>query len=161
MSGKQAASLSEYRGKKVTVICEECEVLQHFDGDELFGKHGDASMPELLGELAKAVGCERPKKGYYDLCRLFYYRRLDEWVKQRGYISREQHEIELGKRLADLREWEVLKAVCQCGRRAKLNRKALERRVGSNARIKDLAAKLHCKECKRYASVIEISSLPR
>lgn len=61
MSGKQAASLSEYRGKKVTVICEECEVLQHFGGDELFGKHGDASMPELLGNLPKPLAASDPR----------------------------------------------------------------------------------------------------
>ena len=159
--GKSAATLLDYAGKRVTVICEECEVLKHFDGDKLFIKHGDHSMPGLLADLAKAVGCERPKSGYYNLCRLTYHRRFDEWAKQLGYISREQHEIALGKRLADLKEWEVLHAVCQCGRRAKLNRRALERKLGLNARIKELATKLQCKDCNEHASVIEISSLPR
>ncbi len=33
---KQAAMLSEYVGKKVSVICEEREILRHLKGDDLF-----------------------------------------------------------------------------------------------------------------------------
>jgi hypothetical protein len=161
MLPKQAATLLDYAGKRVTVICEECEILRHFEGDKLVAEYGDEAMPHLLADLAKGLGCDRPKVGYHNLCRLSYHRPFNTMVEELGYISKDQHEVSLGKRLSDLLAWEVLHAVCSCGRRAKLNRKALERQVGKNARIKDLAPKLHCKECKRYATLIEISTLPR
>ncbi|MEQ1407795.1 hypothetical protein ABK249_23010 [Neorhizobium sp. Rsf11] len=157
----QAAMLAEYKGRRVTVICEECEILRSFDGTALFEEHGDVSMPGLLGDLAKAVGCDRSKSGFYNRCTLHYYFTHDEWADRTGLVSREEFEIAVGKRLADLQEWEVLTARCRCGRYGTLNRKALERRCGREARLKDLAGRLRCKECKRCDSVIEISSLPR
>lgn len=157
----QARTLAGYKGRKVQVICEECEILRSFDGTALFEEHGDTNMPGLLADLAKAVGCERPKSGFYNRCKLHYYFTHDEWANSMGLVSRDEFEIAMGKRLADLQEWEVLTARCRCGRYGTLNRKALERKCGPEARLKDLAARLRCKECKRCDSVIEISSLPR
>jgi hypothetical protein len=158
---KQADTLADHVGHKVSVICEECEILKRFDGKKLFELHGDANMPGLLETLSRSLGCERPKSGFYDRCKLVYYFTHDEWIKRTGLVSREEHEIALGKRLADLHEWEVINAHCRCGHIGRLNRKSLERKYGFQARIKELAPKLLCQDCKKYDSVIQISSLPR
>ena len=161
VGAKQAATLSDYVGKKVSVICEGCEIFRHFDGGDLLAEHGDASMPGLLANLATAIGCERSTTGFYDRCKLTYYFTHKEWCERAGCVTQDEYQIALGKRLADLKEWETLNARCRCGRRGRLSRKSLERKYGSQARIKDLAPKLLCQDCKKYDSVIEISSLPR
>lgn len=153
--------LSDYRGQKIKVICEECDILKTFDGDALFDEHGDANMPGLLGNLCKTLGCTRSKEGFYNRCSLVYYFTHEEWMAKSGMVSREAYEIALGKRLADLQEWEVLHGRCRCGRRGQLNKSSLARRYGPNARLKELESRLLCKECKKYDSVIDISSLPR
>lgn len=158
---KQAATLSEYAGKKVSVICAACEILRHFEGEGLLAEHGDVSMPGLLEVISKLVGCERSTTGFYNRCTLTYYFSHREWCERSGCVTREEYQIALGKRLADLKEWETLNARCRCGRHGRLNRKSLERRYGPQSRIRELAAKLLCQECKKYDSVIEISSLPR
>lgn len=156
-----ALTLLQHAGKKVRVICEECDLLRSFNGDELISQFGDMSMPSLLDPLRIRVGCEKPKAGIYNRCALSYYFTHDEWVREAGMVSRTEHEIALGKRICDLQEWEYLMARCQCGRRAKLNLNSLARRYGRQARLKELATKLLCQDCKKYDSVIEISSLPR
>lgn len=154
-------SLSHYAGKKVRVICLECDVLKTFEGSDLLSEFGDVSMPGMLDTLHTKAGCEKPKTGYYGRCTMTYYISPAEWVKRGGYVSRDEYEIALGKRLRDLKEWETLEAKCTCGRQGRLNPKSLIRRYGGDARIRDLSRKLICQDCKKYDSVIEITTLPR
>ncbi len=84
VGAKQAATLSDYVGKKVSVICEGCEVLRHLDGGDLLAEHGDASMPSLLANLAIAVGCERSTSGFYDRCKVTYYFSHKDWCERAG-----------------------------------------------------------------------------
>lgn len=154
-------TLSLYTGKKVRVICLECDVLKTFDGSELLSEFGDVSMPSMLDPLHTKAGCVKPKTGYYGRCTMTYYFAPDEWVRRGRYVSRDDFEIALGKRLRDLKEWETLEAKCACGRSGRLNPKSLIRRYGGEARIRDLSGKLICQVCKKYDSVIEITTLPR
>lgn len=154
-------TLAHYNGKKVRVICLECDLLKTFDGTELLSEYGNTNMPGLLDDLHTRVGCVRPKTGFYNRCSLIYHIGIDEWIRRSGMVSRDDYEIALGKRLCDLKEWEVPEARCKCGRRGKLNRSSLVRKHGGDARIKDLARLVFCQVCKKYDSVIEISQLPR
>lgn len=154
-------TLAQYKGKKVRVICLDCDLLKTFDGTELLSQYGNANMPGLLDTLHTLVGCERPKAGFCNRCSLTYHIGIDEWIRRAGMVSRDDYEIALGKRLSDLKEWEVPEARCECGRRGKLNRNSLMRKHGRDARIKDLAHLVFCQGCKKYDSVIEISQLPR
>jgi hypothetical protein len=67
MSGKQASKLLDHAGKRVTVICEGQEILRHFEGNKLLAQYGDEVMPHLLADLAKVVGCARPKTGNHNI----------------------------------------------------------------------------------------------
>ncbi len=157
-----AFTLASYAGKKVRVICLECDILRSFDGDRLIAEFDDSrDMPGLLDDLHARIGCSKPRVGYSGRCALTYHITHEEWVARSGMITRHEHEIALGKRLCDLLEWEFLLARCKCGRVKRLNHAALVRKVGAQTRIKELAAKLRCSGCQKADSVIEISTMPR
>jgi hypothetical protein len=44
--------LSDYRGKKLNVICRECGLRKRYDVDALLAKVGDHRMPEFRMDMA-------------------------------------------------------------------------------------------------------------
>jgi len=144
MSGR--TKLVEYKGDKVAVICEDCEIFRKLDGDALLAEYGEVDMPSILMPVAKSFGCKHTENNFSDRCRLHYHHSPDEWAKRMGYINpKERKDGEL--RFSDLSQWHRLYVHCCCGRKGELDRSRLERTLGKNALIADAAQKLVCKKC--------------
>ncbi|RKD61575.1 hypothetical protein [Rhizobium sp. WW_1] len=153
--------LAEYKGDKVAVICEDCELLKNLDGDALLAEYGEVEMPSILMPIARSFGCKRTENSFYDRCRLHYHHSPQEWAQMMGYINpRERKENEL--RFSDLSRWHRLYVHCNCGRKSEADRERLERSVGKDAMIADAVRKLVCKKCgmKGTAKII-VRSPPR
>lgn len=56
---------------KIRIKCE-CGVKRQYDAQQLFNRVGDRSMPELLSEFSKALGCPKSGNLYRDRCKLTY-----------------------------------------------------------------------------------------
>jgi len=56
---------------KIRIKCE-CGVKRQYDAQQLFDRVGDQSMPELLSEFSKAIGCPKSGNLYRDRCKLRY-----------------------------------------------------------------------------------------
>ncbi|MGO7673870.1 hypothetical protein ACC817_28620 [Rhizobium ruizarguesonis] len=150
-------SLESYAGKRVGVICEECEILKFFNGDELIARFGNTPMPSLLAMLAKEnLGCQRTENKYYERCKLTYHHSPEEWARRRGYVNPE--ETRKGDRaLGDLAEWEGLVAFCRsadCKRKQSLDRWALQKRLGKDTKISAIGPRLKCKCGHRGANIV-------
>ena len=153
--------LADYKGAKLAVICEDCELLKNLDGDALLAEFGEAELPSILMPLAKSLGCQRTENNFNNRCRLHYHFSPDEWAKRMGYINpKERQDGEL--RFSDLSRWHRLYVHCNCGRKSQLDRERLERSLGKDASIADAVTKLVCKKCgtKGMAKII-VRSPPR
>ncbi len=147
--------LVDYKGDRVAVICEDCELLRNLDGDALLAEYGEAELPSILVPIAKSFGCKRTENNFADRCRLHYHFSPDEWAKRMGYINpKERKDGEL--RFSDLSRWHTLYVHCSCGRKSEADRERLERSLGKDALIADAARKLVCKKCglKGMAKII-------
>ncbi|MDK4704345.1 hypothetical protein PH562_18980 [Rhizobium sp. CNPSo 4062] len=155
------ARLADYKGAKLAVICEDCELLKNLDGDALLAEFGEAELPSILMPLAKSLGCQRTENNYYDRCKLHYHFSPDEWAKRMGYINPKERKDE-DLRFSDLSRWHRLYVHCNCGRKSQLDRERLERSLGSDASIANAVRKLVCKKCgtKGMAKII-VRSPPR
>lgn len=113
MSDKNSTDTEQFlgwhRGKKVGVICEDCELLRFYDGSELFEKYDNINMPSLLPKLAKERGCERTENSFYERCRMTYHHKPDVWARKMGYVPRDEIQAE-DRTFGDLPEWEGLVA---------------------------------------------------
>ncbi|RVM04477.1 hypothetical protein CN116_19340 [Sinorhizobium meliloti] len=56
---------------KIRIKCE-CGVKRQYDAQQLFDRVGDRSMPELLSQFSKAIGCPKSGNLYRDRCKLRY-----------------------------------------------------------------------------------------
>ena len=56
---------------KIRIKCE-CGVKRQYDAQQLFDRIGDQSMPGLLSEFSKALGCPKSGNLYRDRCKLTY-----------------------------------------------------------------------------------------
>lgn len=56
---------------KIRIKCE-CGVKRQYDARQLFDRIGDRSMPGLLSEFSKALGCPKSRNIHRDRCRLTY-----------------------------------------------------------------------------------------
>ncbi|ASQ10622.1 hypothetical protein [Sinorhizobium meliloti] len=56
---------------KIRIKCE-CGVKKQYDARQLFDRIGDRSMPGLLSEFSKALGCPKSGNIQRDRCRLTY-----------------------------------------------------------------------------------------
>lgn len=56
---------------KIRIKCQ-CGVKRQYDAQQLFDRVGDRSMPELLSEFSKALGCPKSGNLYRDRCKLTY-----------------------------------------------------------------------------------------
>ncbi|UDU18803.1 hypothetical protein [Sinorhizobium meliloti] len=56
---------------KIRIKCE-CGVKRQYDAQQLFDRVGDRSMPGLLSEFSKALGCPKSGNLYRDRCKLTY-----------------------------------------------------------------------------------------
>ncbi|RVG68173.1 hypothetical protein CN222_08855 [Sinorhizobium meliloti] len=56
---------------KIRIKCE-CGVKRQYDAQQLFDRVGDRSMPELLSEFSRALGCPKSGNIQRDRCRLTY-----------------------------------------------------------------------------------------
>ena len=64
--------LSEFLAwTKIRIKCE-CGVKKQYDAGQLFDRIGDRSMPGLLSEFSKALGCPKSGNIQRDRCRLTY-----------------------------------------------------------------------------------------
>jgi len=150
------AGLKSYAGKRVGVICEECEILKFFEGDALIAKHGNVPMPTLLEILAKEnLGCQRTENKYYERCKLIYHHSPEEWARRRGYVKPEDTKGD--RALGELAEWEGMVAFCgdpKCKRKQPLDRWALQKRLGKQTKISTIGPRLKCKCGHRGASIV-------
>lgn len=149
--------LNSYKGKRIGVICEDCEILKFFEGDALIAKRGNVPMPTLLQTLAKEdLGCQRIENKYYERCKLVYHHSPEEWARRRGYVKPEG--ARKGDRtLGDLAEWEGMVAFCgnvDCKRKRPLDRWALQKRLGKETKISSIGPRLKCKCGHRGANVV-------
>ncbi|RVG30690.1 hypothetical protein CN229_11615 [Sinorhizobium meliloti] len=56
---------------KIRIKCE-CGVKKQYDARQLFDRIGDRSMPGLLSDFSKALGCPKSGNIQRDRCRLTY-----------------------------------------------------------------------------------------
>ncbi|XNO40690.1 hypothetical protein ACL2DZ_00615 (plasmid) [Sinorhizobium meliloti] len=56
---------------KIRIKCE-CGVKKQYNAQQLFDRIGDQSMPGLLSEFSKALGCPKSGNLYRDRCKLTY-----------------------------------------------------------------------------------------
>jgi hypothetical protein len=57
--GPGARRLNVYRDRKIVVSCDRCNLAKRYDGNAMLAKLGpDVVLPDLIGRLAKAEGCE-------------------------------------------------------------------------------------------------------
>ncbi|ASP77383.1 hypothetical protein CN153_08165 [Sinorhizobium meliloti] len=56
---------------RIRIKCE-CGVRKQYDARQLFDRIGDRSMPGLLSEFSKALGCPKSGNIQRDRCRLTY-----------------------------------------------------------------------------------------
>ncbi|ASQ00283.1 hypothetical protein CN140_10925 [Sinorhizobium meliloti] len=56
---------------KIRIKCE-CGLKRQYDAQQLSDRVGDRSMPELLSEFSKAIGCPKSGNLYRDRCKLRY-----------------------------------------------------------------------------------------
>ncbi|MGO6667966.1 hypothetical protein ACCS43_21785 [Rhizobium ruizarguesonis] len=156
-SSDASTELKSYAGKRVGVICEECEILKFFDGDELIARFGNFPMPSLLAMLAREnLECHRTENRYYDRCRLTYHHSPEEWARRHGYVKPE-HAPKVDHVLGDLAEWEGLVAFCKnadCKRKRPLDRWALQKRHGKDTKISAIGPRLKCKCGHRGANIV-------
>ncbi|MBY3067478.1 hypothetical protein HFO74_29345 [Rhizobium laguerreae] len=156
-SSDAGTGLKSYAGKRVGVICEECEILKFFDGDELIARFGNVPMPSLLAVLAKEnLECHRTENRYYDRCRLTYHHSPEEWARRHGYVKPEDAQ-KRDRALGDLAEWEGLVAFCKnadCKRKRPLDRWALQKRLGKDTKISAIGPRLKCKCGHRGANIV-------
>ncbi|EJB02862.1 hypothetical protein Rleg9DRAFT_1676 [Rhizobium leguminosarum bv. trifolii WSM597] len=151
------AGLKSYAGKRVGVICEECEILKFFEGDALIAKHGNVPMPTLLETLAKEnLGCQRTENKYYERCKLTYHHSPEEWARRRGYVKPEDARKD-DRAIGELAEWEGMVAFCgdpKCKRKQPLDRWALQKRLGKHTKISTIGPRLKCKCGHRGARIV-------
>ncbi|MFF0919074.1 hypothetical protein ACFYE8_05155 [Rhizobium leguminosarum] len=160
MSDKNSSDTEQFlgwhRGKKVGVICEDCELLRFYDGSELFEKYDNINMPSLLPKLAKERGCERTENSFYERCRMTYHHKPDVWARKMGYVPRDEIQAE-DRTFGDLPEWEGLVAFCRnadCKRKESLDRWALQKRLGKDTKISAIGPRLKCKCGHRGANIV-------
>jgi hypothetical protein len=67
---KDAFTLSDVRGPKLTVVCEPCGRRGRYNVERLMAKHGDAKVLYLLAELANCPKVQ--STSIYDLCKARY-----------------------------------------------------------------------------------------
>lgn len=151
------AVLNSYKGKRVGIICEDCEILKFFDHDELIARFGNTPMPSLLAMLAREnLECHRTENKYYDRCRLTYHHSPEEWARRHGYVKPDK--ARKGDRtLGDLAEWEGMVAFCgnaDCKRKRPLDRWALQKRLGKTMKILAIGPRLKCKCGHRGVNIV-------
>src|SRR3546814_6465665 len=64
--------LIDFAGRKVIVECARCGMRRQYDANEMLARIGDIRLPELRLKIARAEGCERVEKSFYDRCRLAF-----------------------------------------------------------------------------------------
>lgn len=64
--------LSDHQGGKIAVICDKCGMRRRYDANAMLARIGDAQMPLLLINIAKAEGCPRAGSKAGDRCMLHY-----------------------------------------------------------------------------------------
>ncbi|MBY4613640.1 hypothetical protein [Rhizobium redzepovicii] len=149
--------LKSHAGKRVGVICEDCEILKFFEGDALIAKHGNVPLPTLLETIAKEdLGCQRIENKYYERCKLTYHHSPEEWARRRGYVKPEDARKD-DRAIGELAEWEGMVAFCgdpKCKRKQPLDRWALQKRLGKHAKISTIGPRLKCKCGHRGARIV-------
>lgn len=60
--GSGARRLHVFKNQKIVVICDRCGLSRRYDGNRMIEKLGpDVVLPDLVGRIAKAEGCELVK----------------------------------------------------------------------------------------------------
>ncbi len=58
--GSGARRLITYENQKMAVGCDRCGLYRRYDANAMIAKLGrDVVLPDLLGKIARAEGCER------------------------------------------------------------------------------------------------------
>lgn len=160
MTEKTREYLEWHRGKKIGVICEQCELLKFFEGEELFAKHGNYHVPSLRSVLAAELGCKRTENSFYDRCQLTFYYTHDEWAELNGYKRPDPPKGTM-RAIGELEEWEGLIAICPgCRTQRTLDHRALRKRLGKSTVIASIEPRLKC-QCGRRGARIVIGHMSR
>jgi hypothetical protein len=144
--------------KRIWVICEDCQLLRMFEGERVREEFANTTDISPLAMISRnLVKCPKPMSGYYDRCRMTYYRTFDERVSEKAA------EAGAGVRIADLRSWEVVVAGCgSCKHVTQLPRWRLLKMVDGQTTLDNLRPRLKCQKCgERGGSYITIAKLPR
>ncbi len=150
--------LSYHKDETACFWCPRCRISKNYDVNSMLQVLGDISVRSLPDVVSKAVGCPHFAKTGWDRCKMaplpgMAFHKV-EWSPEvkipRGYLRLED------TTLGAISEWQSLHAKCRCGHLRWIDRKALLRKFGADARTKDLEKLLKCRRCKKRGFAIFI-----
>lgn len=146
------------------VICEECRIFHFLDREQILAHYGnEVDAYDVIKNTARdLVKCSRTAETtpIFQKCRLT------------GYHTREQQDAlkkvspGLQPTPRDIRQWEMIVAVCiACRHVSEINRATISRIIGPDTPLVSICKRLRCKGCgakgQVQISIVQLARGPR
>jgi transcription elongation factor Elf1 len=149
--------LSSHKDEIACFNCPKCGKSKNYDVNSMLKVLGDISVKSLPDVVSKAAGCLDHAKTGWDRCKMAPAWRAFQKIKWSPEVKIPRGYLELGDTtVGRISEWQILHAKCCCGWLRYVDRGALLRRYGAEARTKDLERRLKCRRCEKRGLAIFI-----